>query len=190
MKAKLLGLMAIAAWLSMSPARATTYDYAVDYNIGSGAVVTGSIETDCINCYLASTDFVSWNFSFNGIAGSSSGVDGITTNATSLASPLYATPAAILFVNNSSELLTLQFCNGTPAVCDTPYFDDNNFIAQFIGYILPAENVGPLTVPVPYQIASLATPLPAALPLFGGGLGVMGLLARRRKRKNTTAIAA
>jgi hypothetical protein len=27
------------------------------------------------------------------------------------------------------------------------------------------------------------TPIPAALPLFAGGLGVMGLLARRRKRK-------
>jgi hypothetical protein len=29
-----------------------------------------------------------------------------------------------------------------------------------------------------------ATPLPAALPLFAGGLGVMGLLARRRKRRS------
>ena len=29
-----------------------------------------------------------------------------------------------------------------------------------------------------------ATPLPAAFPLFAGGLGVIGLLARRRKRKN------
>ena len=26
------------------------------------------------------------------------------------------------------------------------------------------------------------TPLPAALPLFAGGLGVMGLIVRRRKR--------
>lgn len=34
-----------------------------------------------------------------------------------------------------------------------------------------------------------STPLPAALPLFAGGLGVMGLLARRRKRK-AAAIAA
>jgi hypothetical protein len=34
------------------------------------------------------------------------------------------------------------------------------------------------------------TPLPAALPLFAGGLGVMGLLAGRRKRKNATAVAA
>jgi len=29
----------------------------------------------------------------------------------------------------------------------------------------------------------LATPLPAALPLFAGGLGVIGLLARRRKQR-------
>ncbi len=34
------------------------------------------------------------------------------------------------------------------------------------------------------------TPLPAALPLFAGGLGVIGLLARRRKRKYAAAIAA
>ena len=32
-----------------------------------------------------------------------------------------------------------------------------------------------------------ATPLPAALPLFAGGLGVIGLLARRRKRKAALA---
>ena len=28
-----------------------------------------------------------------------------------------------------------------------------------------------------------ATPIPAALPLFAGGLGMMGLLGKRRKRK-------
>ena len=33
------------------------------------------------------------------------------------------------------------------------------------------------------------TPLPAALPLFAGGLGVMGLLARRKKRKFTAITA-
>jgi hypothetical protein len=38
--------------------------------------------------------------------------------------------------------------------------------------------------------AASATPLPAALPLFAGGLGVIGLLARRRKRKNAAAVAA
>jgi hypothetical protein len=35
-----------------------------------------------------------------------------------------------------------------------------------------------------------ATPLPAALPLFSAGLGLMGLFGWRRKRKNTAAIAA
>ena len=34
------------------------------------------------------------------------------------------------------------------------------------------------------------TPLPAALPLFATSLGVMGLLARRRKRKAAAALAA
>jgi hypothetical protein len=33
------------------------------------------------------------------------------------------------------------------------------------------------------------TPIPAALPLFAGGLGVLGLLARRRKHKNAAALA-
>ncbi len=34
------------------------------------------------------------------------------------------------------------------------------------------------------------TPLPAALPLFAGGLGVMGLLARRKRRKSAAVLAA
>jgi hypothetical protein len=38
--------------------------------------------------------------------------------------------------------------------------------------------------------ALTATPLPAAFPLFAGGLGVIGLLARRRKRKNAAGLAA
>ncbi len=41
-----------------------------------------------------------------------------------------------------------------------------------------------------FEFANLqATPLPAALPLFAGGLATIGLLARRSKRKNATAAA-
>ena len=40
--------------------------------------------------------------------------------------------------------------------------------------------------PVPF---APSTPLPAALPLFATGLGGLGLLGWRRKRKNTAALA-
>jgi hypothetical protein len=40
------------------------------------------------------------------------------------------------------------------------------------------------------EIINATTPIPAALPLFASGLGVMGWLARRRKQKNAAAIAA
>lgn len=35
-----------------------------------------------------------------------------------------------------------------------------------------------------------ATPIPAALPLFAGGAGLLGFFARRRKNKNKAAVAA
>ena len=35
--------------------------------------------------------------------------------------------------------------------------------------------------------APTTTPLPAALPLFGGGLGMIGFLTRRKKPKNAPA---
>jgi hypothetical protein len=40
------------------------------------------------------------------------------------------------------------------------------------------------------QVDTAATPIPAALPLFAGGLGVIGLFGRRRKRKNTALAGA
>jgi hypothetical protein len=41
-----------------------------------------------------------------------------------------------------------------------------------------------------YIVGTSAAPLPAALPLFATGLGAMGLLARRRKRKSVADAAA
>lgn len=39
-------------------------------------------------------------------------------------------------------------------------------------------------------LTSFATPLPAALPLFASGLGGLGLLGWRRKKKKSQAVAA
>jgi hypothetical protein len=41
-----------------------------------------------------------------------------------------------------------------------------------------------------FAISPTATPIPATLPLFAGGLGALGLLGKRRKRKTSSAIAA
>ena len=40
-----------------------------------------------------------------------------------------------------------------------------------------------------FEFANLVTPIPAALPLFATGLGVMGWFARRRKRQQSALIA-
>jgi type 1 fimbriae regulatory protein FimB/type 1 fimbriae regulatory protein FimE len=62
-------------------------------------------------------------------------------------------------------------------------------------YIFVSERGAPLSV-AGYQRmvaragAAAGFPLPAALPLFGTGLGVIGWLARRRKRKGADAVAA
>ena len=53
------------------------------------------------------------------------------------------------------------------------------------GLILFESYVGAWT-----YAGAVATPIPATLPLFATGLGVIGLLAWRRKRKNAAAIAA
>jgi hypothetical protein len=51
-----------------------------------------------------------------------------------------------------------------------------------------ASNVGDsLILDLTFSNSVSTTPLPAALPLFAAGLGALGLLAQRRKRKTTIA---
>ena len=65
------------------------------------------------------------------------------------------------------------------------YTDTNDNAADFgVGSPDPRNTESPLNVTVG------ATPLPATLPLFAAGLGGMGLLGWRRKRKSADAIAA
>jgi hypothetical protein len=59
--------------------------------------------------------------------------------------------------------------------------------ACFIYYATISD---PQTLSATFVVNAATTPLPAALPLFATGLGGLGLLGWRRKRKNTAAIAA
>jgi hypothetical protein len=68
------------------------------------------------------------------------------------------------------------------SLSDTMTFDNATFAS--LG-LTPAKYVyswGEVADPT-FTIQVAATPLPAALPLFAGGLGAMGLLGWRRKRK-------
>ena len=79
-------------------------------------------------------------------------------------------------------VLALSYPSETATTFLDPYiFLDQNLVD--LGYaIITSPGIG-------NSLAS-ATPLPAALPLFATGLGVMGLLARRRKRKVAAALEA
>jgi hypothetical protein len=115
--------------------------------------------------------------------------------------PLFAAPAPIWTLEQSTSNPTIFLqtvgTNGqdAPVTFTAPSFaalgagiysmiigngtfaDHNN---GAVGYIM--------TLNVVQTVA--ATPIPAALPLFASGLGVLGFLARRKKQKNTVAFAA
>jgi hypothetical protein len=67
------------------------------------------------------------------------------------------------------------------------YDNVDGFEGQFASCGVPnGGTCGHLTLETPPS----GTPLPAALPLFASGLGALGLLGWRRKRKNASGIAA
>jgi hypothetical protein len=83
--------------------------------------------------------------------------------------------------NYSTDFLTLSIAEG---------------LLEIGGYAVTLH-ITPLNLssggdPVPFSLTAdlTPTPVPAALPLFATGLGGLGLLGWRRKRKYTAAIAA
>jgi hypothetical protein len=63
----------------------------------------------------------------------------------------------------------------------------NDVYGFFINSVDSSGGPGELTVTI---VATSATPLPAALPLFATGLGALGLFGWRRKRKAAAPLAA
>jgi hypothetical protein len=190
-------LILVAALIGMSPARASTFDYNVSIQLGLHHV-TGTIVTDCDSCVLSPTDFVSWSFLLdgsNGISSSGTSPAGILWTGSS---PLTATFTSIIYSPNLAFGAAIFFCNGGTSLCDAAstelqFSDITTAIAYLIGTTSQAVDfvgTGPdVEVAFLAEITG-ATPLPAALPLFATGLGALGLLARRRKRKNATLAGA
>lgn len=85
------------------------------------------------------------------------------------------------FTGTGADLFGVHFGCGNSGPCELVWLfsGDTTFTVNSLNGF---SNISAFNDPT-------ATPLPAALPLFAGGLGMMGLFVRRRKR-NTSAFAA
>jgi hypothetical protein len=109
--------------------------------------------------------------------------DTVNANGT-LSSALYST--------------TIAYQSG-PTTSPTYIIDDVDLAAgtysldTYLGTCATGDCSGGTSTDPQYQVLFSpvsATPLPAALPLFASGLGIVGFVARRRKRKDAAAVAA
>jgi len=159
-----------------------TYSFAA----GPGGTLTGGIITSEFNSFgvlsLGGNQSGGGQFFFGG--------DSVTVT---FPQPVYA--VGVFFnVNPNSGNYDLDTPVGDVSTGSGTY-DTSTFVfdgitsgTPFTSITLVSENssLGSYNVPE----IEFATPLPTALPLFATGLGAMGLLGWRRKRKNTAGIAA
>ena len=94
--------------------------------------------------------------------------------------PFSLTSGGLLFTSSSAPI------NGSPPLTPTEfnlYIDGTPAVSSDNSNNVNAEFHGDLTIALLQSGALGETPLPAALPLFATGLGALGLLGCRRKRK-------
>jgi len=182
MKIVVRTLTALAFGLCVSQANATVYN--VSATIGTGGV-SGFLQTDGTVGTLSDANFTDWNLALttNGIdslnlLGPLSGNNsqegifgtGLSATATGLFFDFSLPPSNYVLIQkpvlgSGTDFLCLNGCGASVAI---GIGDARTFEFDLTGN---------------REIGTAATPLPAALPLFAGGLGVIGLIARRRNRK-------
>jgi hypothetical protein len=146
---------------------------------GVSAGTTPYLETDSAFGFLVT--FVGGTIDASSIAiGNGAGCAGTTTGGTTFCSSSANPWQAFALGPNSIEFLA-------PTVADFVSTGTFYFVNVFFTGDLPTGFSGEwITAFTP---PPEATPLPAALPLFAGGLGALGLLGWRRKKK-AAALAA
>ncbi len=100
-----------------------------------------------------------------------------------LATPHAAIDGSMTYTIYSTNLVGGVEDDAFTGQCVTSISPDCGSLASDSAHVFTAGTWGITTV-------ASATPLPAAFPLFATGVGVMSLLARRRKRKNVGARSA
>jgi hypothetical protein len=100
---------------------------------------------------------------------------------------LNLTPGNTYQVDLSASVGAFGQANGS-ALVDPHIFIDNLALASIYSIVLP-DGVGN-DLPPGFAGTPSAVPLPATLPLFTTGLGALGLLSWRRKRKAVSLATA
>ena len=181
MKSKLLTAVAVLAALSVaafsSPSYALTFHFSFTDGIGT---VTGEIDgltaggtgEKATHVFIDSAPFsIGFPLPFDTINNNVGFQNSFDVNASGQITSYGYTAATGGFV--------YDLCLGGP--CN---FNGNTGFTVFLlaGGIAPdADHVA--TSSITFTSDAVATPLPAALPLFASGLGALGLLGWRRKRK-------
>jgi hypothetical protein len=168
--------------------------------VGSDVVVTGSgsldlsgltsvapkdaiasVEGSTANLFIGPASAVSVDV-YSGISGPSSFGSGLNAFASSGTGPTTGVLGLTDFLDVPSG-----YVSGT-ALSDSSTYDNTTLAS--LG-LTPGTYTYTWGTPDDSFVINIGTtPLPAALPLFAGGLGMIGLLARGRKRKSKSALAA
>jgi hypothetical protein len=167
-----------------APIHASTITYEIDLSVGTGTVV-GSITTDghigtLADANILADDLVLTDGSYHDEFSSLPHIQGTSLTAS----------ASGLFFDFSSNINAyfgwsfLGFEDASGALSAHPSTISFN-LSPCCG-----DPNSPMWVSESGNSQIAATPLPAALPLFATGLGALGLLGWRRKRKNAAALAA
>jgi hypothetical protein len=181
---KLFAIIAALAAISATRAAATTYAVSL-YSAGNMAI-GGSITTNGNGGHLGAADVLDWDLigvvqdsngtRFSDWTGPLSGNNSSILSAHFYATPLTLYDGSIQFLGPAGTLYLSASCN--PSSCQA-YIDvtvDNPSTGIFLSSPDGVFADGK-TIP------AAPTPLPASLPLSTSGLGVLGLLGWRRKRK-------
>jgi len=173
-KLLILAAAAAATFTACDSVRAATVEYQI---LGSITFTTFSGE------YTLSGTFFS--------DGSAADISVTTDAGTDLTGTYNVSPSLpgnsqLRVFDSSTTELDILFANPLSNNANDPISNDGIFLSGYeSGYLYNGMTLGGAG-----QADPVATPLPAALPLFATALGGLGLLGWRRKRKNTAAIAA
>jgi hypothetical protein len=195
-KSAMLATASALALLSSLPASALTLDWTAD-GFGSGTITSTTpgvsgvhTVTGVAGTFNGFTDLVL--LPINGYGYGCCGPNDNLVYSPGSANPL-TPPGADAYLDAGG----VSFSYNQPGVDYYAQLSAYRASTGAVGYVL-AFNHSPFNLfetsptyqtAIGVSVAAATTPLPSALPLFAAGLGVVGLLARRRKRK-AAALAA